>query len=387
VLAVIRGSATNQDGASNGLTAPNGPSQERVIRQALANAGLSPADVDAVEGHGTGTTLGDPIEAQALLATYGRERAGRAAAARVDQVEHRPHAGGGRGGGRHQDRRGAAPRGAAATLHVDEPSPHVDWSTGDISCSPSASRGGAGERTRRAAVSSFGISGTNAHVIVEEAPAAPGPERAEPPVVPLLVSARTEGALRAQAERLAAHLEERPELPVADAAFTLATGRAALERRAAVVAVGREELLAGLGASRAASPRRRCTRAARAAAGSWRSCCRARARSARGWGRGLYEAFPVFAAAFDAVCAEFGGQLERPLKEVVFDADCALLDETRFTQAALFALEVALYRLVASFGVRPDVLIGHSVGELAAAHIAGVWSLADACRWWRRAGG
>ncbi|MFH8371867.1 SDR family NAD(P)-dependent oxidoreductase, partial [Streptomyces sp. NPDC018031] len=260
ILGLVRGSAINQDGASNGLTAPNGPSQERVIRQALANSGLSPAEVDAVEGHGTGTKLGDPIEAQALLATYGRERTD--GPLRLGSIKsnigHTSTAAGVAGvikmvmAMRHE----VLPR----TLHADEPSPHVDWESGDVQLLTEAQEWAApSDRPRRAGVSSFGVSGTNAHVILEEAPAEdrqPAEEPAERPAgaVPVLVSGRSEDALRAQAERLRARLLADPELGLADLGFSSVTSRALLERRAVVVASDRAELLAGLAAVAAGEP-------------------------------------------------------------------------------------------------------------------------------------
>ncbi|MFI7505137.1 SDR family NAD(P)-dependent oxidoreductase [Streptomyces sp. NPDC049687] len=352
-LAVVRGSAVNQDGASNGLTAPNGPSQQRVIRDALAGAGLTTADVDVVEAHGTGTSLGDPIEAQALLATYGQGRpdglplllgsiksnightqAAAGVAGVIKMVEAMRH--------------GVAPR----TLHVDEPSPHVDWSAGAVELLAEAREWPELDRPRRVAVSSFGISGTNAHVVLEQAEVeSASVAGVAPGVVPWAVSAKSSAALDAAIGRLRAC-----EADAVDVGFSLAVGRAVFEHRA--VLLGDAEVR---GVARAGGG----TAVLFTGQGSQRL----------GMGRELYEVFPVFAEAFDVV-AELTGL---PLKDVVF-GNTELLNQTRYAQVALFAVEVALFRLVEWLGVRVTAVTGHSVGEIAAAHVAGVLSLEDACR-------
>ncbi len=389
VLALVRGSAINQDGASNGLTAPNGPSQERVIRQALAGAGLCSDDVDAVEAHGTGTTLGDPIEAHALLATYGQRPADRPlpVGSIKSNIGHTSVAAG--VGGVIKMVMALRNELLPQTLHVEEPSPHVDWSAGALELLTQARAWPRGERPRRAGVSSFGISGTNAHMILEEAPPAPAraqdpaPGAPELPALPWLVSAKSEPALRAQAARLHAHLERHSEWESLDVAFSLATRRAQLERRAAVLGATREQLLAGL---------RALSRGESAVGVFEEVVCpgltafmfTGQGAQRVGMGRELGEVFPVFGEALDGVCGELDRFLPRPLREVLFaqggSAEAGLLDGTEFAQAGLFAVEVALFGLLESFGVRPDFVVGHSIGELSAACVAGVFSLADACR-------
>ncbi|GHG75495.1 type I polyketide synthase [Streptomyces griseocarneus] len=379
VLAVVRGSAVNQDGASNGLTAPSGPSQQRVIRAALESAGLGPSDVDVVEAHGTGTRLGDPIEAQALLATYGQDRDAERPlwlGSVKSNIGHAQAAAGAAGIIKMvmAMRAGALPR----TLHVDELSPEVDWSSGAVRLLTEAQAWPAVEgRPRRAGVSSFGISGTNAHVIIEEAPAVESVAGEQPVagVVPWVVSGRTEDALREQAGRLASFVSSRPDASPADVGWSLAATRSAFERRAVVFGSGREEFVEGLSA---VAEGRAVANAVTGSVGSGRLgfVFPGQGSQRLGMGRGLHERFPVFAEAFDEVCAG----LDPGLREVVFGSDAEALDRTVWAQAGLFALEVSLFRLFESWGVRPAYVVGHSIGELAAAYVAGVWSLEDACR-------
>ncbi|MGV9271351.1 type I polyketide synthase [Kitasatospora sp. NPDC003701] len=383
VLAVVRGSAVNQDGASNGLTAPNGLSQQRVIRKALANAGLSPVEVDVVEGHGTGTVLGDPIEAQALLATYGQDREpGRPLwlGSLKSNIGHTQMAAGVAGVIKMVEalRHGVLP----PTLHVDAPSSQVDWTAGAVELLTEARAWPETGRPRRVGVSGFGVSGTNAHLILEQAPAEEPVvvEAAPEGVVPLVVSAKSAGSLTGQAERLTAFVRT-AELELPHVAAALVAQRALLGERAVVLAGSPEEAQAGLGAlaRRESSPVLVTGTAGEAARtvlvfpgqGSQRV----------GMGRELAERYPVFAEAFDAACAaldaRLAGRVEHSVKDVVFGS-AGSLDQTVFTQAGLFAVETALFRLVESWGVRPDAVLGHSIGEITAAHVAGVLSLAGA---------
>ncbi len=379
VLAVLRGSAVNSDGTSNGLTAPSGPAQEQVVRRALADAGLAPGDVDAVEAHGTGTPLGDPVEAEALLATYGsgRERPLWLGSVKSN-IGHAQAAAGVAGVIKMVQamRHGVLP----PTLHVDRPTPHVDWTRGPVRLLREATPWPERDAPRRVGVSSFGISGTNAHVILEQGPAEPAGPEAVDAVVPWVVSAPTTAGVRRRAAQLHEYLLTRPEHSSAGTGAALAR-RSVFPARAGIVGRTRAELLDGLrvladGGSSAAVV------TGTAGSGGLAVLFGGQGSQRHRMGRELAAVFPVYAAAFDAVCAELDRHLERPLRTVIGldggDEDPAL-HETGWTQPALFAVEVALYRLVESWGLVPGCVAGHSLGELTAAHVAGVLSLADAC--------
>ncbi|MET9819762.1 beta-ketoacyl synthase N-terminal-like domain-containing protein, partial [Streptomyces sp. NPDC006355] len=389
ILAVVRGSAVNQDGASNGLTAPNGPSQQRVIQQALRNARLTTRDVDVVEAHGTGTRLGDPIEAQALIATYGQDRpeghplylgsiksnlghtqAAAGVAGVIKMVQAMRH--------------GVMPQ----TLHVDRPTPHVDWTAGDVRLLTEARPWHNGpDRPRRAGVSSYGVSGTNAHVVLEEAPAAE-PEQAEPgeggeprqepvkaPVVSWVLSGKTDTALRDQAARLTAHLEDHPGRDIHAIGHALATTRTHFDHRAALTGTTPDELHTALHALATGTPTPNLT-TGHTQRGQLAFVFSGQGSQHVGMGHDLYTHYPTYATAFDEVCAHLDPHLGRSLRDTVFTSDD--LHQTHYTQPGLFAFQVALYRLIESWGITPDHLIGHSIGEITAAHIAGVLTLQDA---------
>ncbi|WUG38067.1 SDR family NAD(P)-dependent oxidoreductase [Kitasatospora sp. NBC_00458] len=405
VLALVRGSAVNQDGASNGISAPNGPSQQRVIRQALANAGLSADEVDAVEAHGTGTTLGDPIEAQALLATYGQGRREPLWLGSVkSNIGHTQSAAGVAGVIKMVEalRHGVLPR----TLHVDAPSPHVDWSAGRVELLTEERVWPETDRPRRAGVSSFGISGTNAHVILEQAPApAPAPAPSADPeqltpaagvggLVPWVLSARSAEALRAQAARLRDRASAVPPPRPEDVAWSSVTGRALLEHRAVVLGRDLAELTAGLTAvaegatapaGRGGAPVVVTGAVPRAAGAGGRSAVKhavlftGQGGRVHGIGRELYEVFPVFAGAVDEVCAAFVGVVPFSVRGVLLgEGSGEGSEDTAVAQPVLFAFEVGLWRLWGSWVGVPDVVGGHSLGGIVAAFVAGVFSLEGA---------
>ncbi|MFD7559312.1 SDR family NAD(P)-dependent oxidoreductase, partial [Streptomyces sp. NPDC059835] len=383
VLAVIKGSATNQDGASNGLTAPSGPSQQRVIRQALANAGLTGADVDVVDAHGTGTKLGDPIEAQALIATYGQERnpeqplwlgslksnightlAAAGVAGVIKMVQAMRH--------------GVLPR----TLHVDEPTPHVDWEAGAVALLTREQPWPELDRPRRAAVSSFGFSGTNAHLILEQAPEArqadETPETAAPTVLPWLLAAKTPAALREQAARLAEFADAHPEADAAAVGAALATTRTAFGHRAVAVGGDRAELLRVV-RELAAGDQSASAVAGETVVGKTVFVFPGQGSQWIGMAAGLYEASPAFRDRLDECARALAPFVEWDLLQVLLGGDPeGLLERVDVIQPALWAVMVSLAEVWRSYGVRPDAVVGHSQGEIAAAAVAGALSLEDA---------
>ena len=411
IRAVIRGSAVNQDGASSGLTVPNGGAQQRLIALALARAGVAGRDVDYLEAHGTGTSLGDPIEVQAAAAVYG---AGRDADRPLligsvkTNIGHLESAAGVAGlikvvlSLQHD----VLPQ----NLHFEKPSPHIPWDSLPVRVVDKAIAWQADGRPRRAGVSSFGFSGTNSHVLIEEAPpqsaiadgfsaddvfpnvtVAPESDAEHEPVSVLALSARSPQALVALAQRYAAWFDVHPEVDIADVCFTAGVGRSHFDHRAALVVDSRvdsraraRELLTGLAEDRLGP-------------GVVRGVCGDTPKTAwlftgqgsqyPGMARELFDAEPVFAATVTRCAEAVDGMLPRPLLEVLFDTGgdtcgeaATTLRHTSFAQPALFAVEMGLARLWQSWGIEPDVVLGHSVGQYAAACVAGVFDLEDGAR-------
>ncbi|MFI0942960.1 SDR family NAD(P)-dependent oxidoreductase [Streptomyces sp. NPDC021020] len=379
VLAVLRGSAVNQDGASNGLTAPNGPSQQRVIRQALANAALSPADVDAVEAHGTGTKLGDPIEAEALHATYGQERPAQRPlllGSVKSNIGHTQAAAGVAGVIKMvmAMRHGRLP----ASLHIDEPTPHVEWSGGVELLREAVDWPDTG-RPRRAAVSSFGISGTNAHIVLEQAPEEP--EFAPAPtgeVIPWVLSARTPEALRAQAANLAARF---PVDDVARVGRSLATTRTAFDHRAVIVADDPDSLLAGLEKLAAGEPDPAVVTGTAVPLGAGPVFVfPGQGSQWPGMGVDLLDGSPVFAARIAECEQALAPYVDWSLTEVLRGTSSADRERVDVIQPVLWAMMVALAAEWQAHGITPAAVIGHSQGEIAAATVAGALTLDDGAR-------
>ncbi|MFF7638684.1 type I polyketide synthase, partial [Kitasatospora sp. NPDC008050] len=413
VLAIIRGTAVNQDGASNGLTAPNGPAQQRVIRQALTNARLTTTDIDAVEAHGTGTTLGDPIEAQALIATYGHNRpdnqplylgtiksnlghtqAAAGAAGIIKMVQALRHA--------------TLPR----TLHITTPTTKVDWTEGNIQLLTETLNWPQHDHPRRAGISSFGVSGTNAHIILEQAPPTTDtpdntdtqdtpdntnntdntntqdstdsttPQTDTP--LPLLLSATTPQALQAQATQLHHHLTTHPDLTIHQTTHTLATTRAHLHHRAALLTThnDRNTLLQTLQALATNTPHPHLITSTNHQP-RYAYLFTGQGAQHPQMGHQLYTTHPTYAQTLDTICDHLDPHLDHPLRDILFahpdTHHATLLNQTLYTQTATFALQIALHRLLEHHNLHPHALTGHSIGELAAAHAAGILTLQDAC--------
>ncbi|WP_460072576.1 SDR family NAD(P)-dependent oxidoreductase [Streptomyces sp. YKOK-I1] len=385
VLAVIRGSAVNQDGASNGLSAPSGSAQRRVIRHALAQARLTPADVDAIEAHGTGTRLGDPIEAHALLDTYGQRPADAPAwlGSVKSNLGHTQAAAGVAGlikmvmALRH----GLLPR----SLHIDAPSPHVNWSAGALRLlTEQRAWPDTDGRPRRAAVSSFGVSGTNSHLVLEQAPPLAGPAPTDPTgdlLWPL--SAKTPTALRAQADRLRRHVGHHPGADPAAVGHALATTRSRFPHRAVVHGRTRAELLDGLGALTRGRDHPNLTRGTVGPVGRGKLVFVFPGQGSQwpGMGMELYDAHPAYRDALDRADDALRPYTGRSVVDVLRGAPgTPALDRVDVVQPALFAVMTSLARLWQSYGIQPDAVVGHSQGEIAAAHIAGALTLPDAAK-------
>ncbi|GAB20667.1 putative polyketide synthase, partial [Gordonia effusa NBRC 100432] len=386
ILATIRGTAINQDGASNGLTAPNGRAQRDVITRALTDAHLTINDIDAVEAHGTGTPLGDPIEAEALIHTYGQRTPDHPAlyiGSLKSNIGHTAAAAG--VGGVIKMVQALTHHTLPASLHANHPNTHVDWTSGHVAILTESTPWPHTNHPPRAAVSAFGVSGTNAHLILEAPPTSnPPPVPENSATVTLLLSGHTEAALSGQSRRLSEYLSRHPEIDPRAVATTLRTARASLSHRAAVIGASPQVLaerlasvadgVAGRGAVVGHARRHRAIGYLFTGQGSQRP----------GMGAELCAKFPVFAAQFESIVDLMDAKLDGvdgSLREAIA-ADSApdRVDQTIFAQPALFAFEVAMFRLLESWGVRPDYLCGHSIGEVAAAHVAGVLTLTDAVK-------
>jgi acyl transferase domain-containing protein/SAM-dependent methyltransferase len=373
ILAVIRGSALNQDGRSSGLTAPSGPAQQNVLRAALADANVKPSDVAYVETHGTGTPLGDPIELGALSAVFAPQRKEPLLVGSLNSViGHTEAAAGAAGIAKCLTAlaRGEIP----ANLHFERATPHIDWESARLKVvdKPTALPRTADGRSI-VGVSSFGISGTNAHIVLEAPPSAPALERGmERPAHVLTLSAKNDAALDALAQRWSGGFSE-DKASVGDLCAAANTGRAHFDHRLAIVGRSREDFTAAL-----ASPRAALRSAGVAARPQIAFLYTGQGANFPGMGRTLYETSPIFRAAIEACRAAAAPHLKRDLIEVMFGDDPAILDDTTLAQPATFALQVALTELWRSWGVDPSAALGHSLGEYAAAWAGGVFSLEDA---------
>jgi acyl transferase domain-containing protein/NAD(P)-dependent dehydrogenase (short-subunit alcohol dehydrogenase family)/acyl carrier protein len=385
VLAVVRGSAINQDGRSQGMTAPNGPSQQLVIRAALDSAGLSAADIDVVEAHGTGTSLGDPIEAHALLATYGAAHT-RATPLWLGSIKSNiAHTQAAAGCASVMKlvlamQHGRMPR----TLHADQPSPHIDWSAGTVQLLGQAQPWSSGDRPRRGAISSFGISGTNAHVVIEEArPTAPNdrtsPTQAGP--VCLAISGQSGPALKRQAERLRDHVDAHGDLNLVDLGFSLVATRAQFAHRAVIVASDHAEARAALDAAAREVPAASYINGVANIDGKTVFVFPGQGAQWPAMARGLLEQSPVFREQIHACDRALAPYTDWSLLAVLNqEPDAASFERVDVVQPVLWAMMVALAQLWRSMGVEPDAVIGHSQGEIAAAYVAGALSLEDAAK-------
>lgn len=389
VLAVLRGSAVNQDGASNGLTAPNGRAQEKVIRKALANAGVPAFEVDLVEAHGTGTKLGDPIEANALLATYGQGRTeGRPLwlGSLKSNIGHAMAAAG--VGGVIKSVMAMRHKYLPKTLHVNAPSQHVDWSSGDVELLVEGREWTSENGPRRAGVSSFGVSGTNAHVILEEAPPEAEDEHTTSleagiadGLVPWVVSGKTAAALRQQAGKLRDFVAADPQADIAGIGWSLASARSRFEHRAVVLGRGRDELLGGLAALSGGAESAAVVSGSAGNLGNVAFMFPGQGSQWIGMGRQLYDTFPVFARSLDACAAALDEWVDWSLLDVIRGAQGApTFDRVDVVQPALFSVMVSMAALWRSWGVEPSAVVGHSQGEIAAAYVCGALSLRDATR-------